>query len=119
MESYIVYITYLLISLLLTIRVGNSLHYNGRPWIISLFHDVALSDKLNNTLLLLYRLVNIGYILLTLMGGGPVGKTEYQIIEFLSARLGIIISILAFLHFQNIVLLIMYSKLKSKNKWEI
>ena len=69
MVTYIVHIIYLLTSLWLMIVVGNSLHKNGRVWIIDLLSDIHLSDKVNNTLLLLYRLVNVGYILITLMSG--------------------------------------------------
>ena len=119
MVTYLVHIIYLLTSLWLMIVVGNSLHKNGRVWTIDLLSDTHLSDKVNNTLLLLYRLVNVGYILITLMSGKLSSSHAQNIIELLSAKLGLIISILAYLHFQNIFLLILFSKLKSKYKWEI
>lgn len=119
MVAYIVYIIYLITSLWLMIVVGNSLHRNGRIWIIDLLTNIHLSDKVNNTLLLLYRLVNVGYILITLMSGHLNSHDAENVIELLSVKLGLIISVLAYLHFQNIFLLILFSKLKSKYKWEI
>ena len=113
-----VYILYFLISIWLTFRVGNSLHKHGRPWIINLLHDVNLSDRLNDTLLLAYRLINIGYVLFTLMSGNLTADL-IQIVEFISVKFGMIITLLAYLHYQNIIVLLLFSKLKSKYKWQI
>ena len=119
MENLLIYILYFTVSTLLTIFVGNLLHSNGRIWIIGLLNDLSLSDKVNNLLLLLYRLVNIGYILLTLMSSRLKGQEPFQIIEFLSVKFAIILLILAYLHYQNIFMLMIFSKLKSKYKWQI
>jgi hypothetical protein len=114
-----IYLVYFIASIWLTIRVGNSLHRHGRPWIISLIGDEQLSDRINDLLLLGYRLVNIGYLLITLMTGGLIFTSIATIIEFLSIKLGMILMLLAGLHFQNIFLLVLFSKLKSKYKWQL
>lgn len=119
MKLLLVYFAYLLISSWLTYRVGNSLHTHGRPWIINLIGANDLADKLNDMLLLGYRLVNIGYILMTLLQGGLVADELPVIMEFFSHKLGLILLILAWLHYQNIIGLIIFSKLKSKYKWQI
>lgn len=119
MAIYLIYFHYLTISLAITWYVGNDLHKNGRPWIIHLLRDTALSDRINDLLLLGYRLLNGGYILITMMSAHIAGFSFCDIVEFLSIKLAIILCILAWLHYQNIGLLILFSKLKSKFKWEL
>ncbi len=119
MKSIGVYLVYFIASLWLTIKVGNSLHRHGRPWIISLIGDERLSDKINDLLLLGYRLVNIGYLFITLMTGAVIVTSITAIMEFMSIKLGMILMLLAGLHFQNIFLLVLFSKLKSKYKWQL
>ena len=119
MKWILLYGGYLLVSIWLTIWVGNNLHKHGRAWIIDLLRDEILSDKINNMLLLGYRLVNIGYILLTLMVTKVRIEATHHVFEFYAMKLGIIITILALLHYQNIVALILFSKLKSKYKWQL
>ncbi|HZV70366.1 MAG TPA: hypothetical protein VFG10_12510 [Saprospiraceae bacterium] len=119
MNALVVYIFYIILSLWITIRVGNSLHKYGRPWIIYLIGEENLSDKVNDMLLLGYRLVNIGYILFTLMNGKPTLENMQSVIEFLSIKLGMIITLLAYLHYQNILMLYIFSKLKHKYKWQL
>lgn len=119
MKIILIYVTYFLISAWLTYWVGNSLYKNGRPWIINLIGAVPLADKINNMLLLGYRLINIGYILLTKLQGSHVSLEVKTIMEFFSVKLGLILLILAWLHFQNIFGLFLFSKLKIKYKWEI
>ena len=119
MKWFLLYGGYLLVSIWLTIRVGNSLHKHGRVWIIDLLRDEILSDKINNMLLLGYRLVNVGYILLTLMVTKLKLTDPQHVFEFYGMKLGIIITILAWLHYQNIAVLILFSKLKSKYKWQL
>lgn len=119
MKLFLIYFTYLLISSWLTYKVGNSLHTHGRPWIINLIGASDLADKVNDMLLLGYRLVNIGYILMTLLQGASAADELYTLMEFFSRKLGLILLILAWLHYQNIIGLIIFSKLKSKYKWQI
>ena len=119
MKVYWIYLLYFIISVWLTLRVGNSLHRDGRQWIIHLLDDIQLADKINDILLLGYRLLNIGYLLLTLMLSRVTNESLTAMMHFLSAKLGLILMILAWLHFQNIGLLILFSKLKSQHKWNL
>lgn len=119
MKIYWIYLLYFIISVWLTLKVGNSLHRDGRQWIIHLLGDLQLADKINDMLLLGYRLLNLGYLLMTLMLGRVADASLPSMIHFLSAKLGLIMMILAWLHFQNIGLLILFSKLKSQHKWNL
>jgi len=119
MKTYLIYLLYLVISVWLTLKVGNNLHRHGRLWIIDLIGDIQLSDRINDILLLGYRLINLGYLLLTLMLSRVSDASVAAMIHFLSAKLGLILLILAWLHFQNIGMLLLFSKLKSKYKWHL
>ncbi len=119
MKTFLIYLLYFLVSIWLTYRIGNSLHRNGRQWIIDLIGDIQLSDRINDILLLGYWLINMGYLLITLMLSWVRDESLAAIIEFFSAKLGLILLILAMLHFQNIGLLLLFSKLKSKYKWHL
>jgi hypothetical protein len=108
------YTIYFIISIWLTIIVGNSLHRHGRHWIHYLLEDEAMADRLNDLLLLAYRLLNVGYILYSLYG-----DHENKIgIVFLCNRLATIALTLAFLHYQNIVGILIFSHYKNKHKWQ-
>jgi Na+-transporting methylmalonyl-CoA/oxaloacetate decarboxylase beta subunit len=113
----ILYFIYLTLSVWLTLVVGNSLHKNGKVWIRHILNESPFADRLNDLLLLAFRLLNIGYILYTLTNGNK----SNEVITFLSSRLGIIILTLAFLHYQNIIgiLIFSYYKNKNKHKWQI
>jgi hypothetical protein len=115
MEFYLIYFLYLLISLTLTIFVGNHLHEHGKIWILNLLEDDIISFRVNDILLLLYRLLNIGYILFTLMNK-VVPSGLVNAFTFLSERLGLIAIILASLHYQNILLIIVFSNFKNIRK---
>ncbi len=111
----ILYLIYFSISIWLTLIVGNSLYKNGSLWIRHILDENTFADRLNDLLLLAYRLLNIGYILFTL-----ATHSEYSnAILFLSSRLSTITLMLAFLHYQNIIGIVIFSHLKNKHKWQI
>lgn len=112
MEYYSAYIIYLFCSIALTLYVGNHLYRNGMVWVKSLLADQQLAVKINDLLLLLYRVLNIGYILFTLMASKTPDSLR-QSIEFLIGKLGLITLILAVLHFQNIISIYIFSRFKT------
>jgi hypothetical protein len=105
------YLLYFICSLCLIYFVGNNLHRHGKLWLEFLYNDKIVANKINDVLLLLYRIVNAGYIIYTLlMYKAPTNYIES--IAFLTTRLGIVTVALAYLHFQNIVVLFIFSKRK-------
>ncbi len=111
MEYQITYFIYLIVSIVLTIFVGNHLHRHGLAWVLHLIPDAQLAEKINDLLLLLYRLFNIGYVVFTLMAAKAPTDISTSI-SFLATRLGSIALILAYLHYQNIFGLYIYSHFK-------
>lgn len=96
-----VYILYLLISISVTIWVGQSLSKNGRIFLIENFKgNKELADSINHLLLVGFYLINFGFISLTLKYGVKPQSIE-EGIEFLSTKIGLIIIVLGVMHFFN------------------
>ena len=96
------YIIYLILSIAITIWVGNTLHRSGRHFLIEMFRgNEAIADSVNHLLLVGFYLVNIGFVSLALsLGRKPTDAISA--IEYLSTKLGFIILLLGFMHFFNI-----------------
>jgi len=88
------YIIYLLIGVPLTIWVGQTLHRNGRVFLIEAFHGNGdMADSVNHLLLVGFYLINVGYVLLGLpLGSKP--DTVQAAFEFLATKLGFVLLVL-------------------------
>lgn len=96
------YLSYLLITIVMTIWVARTLSKNGLVFLEDSFHgNVRLAESINHLLVVGFYLLNIGYILLTL-------KTQRDIlslrnaIEFLSGKVGTVLLVIGVLHFFNV-----------------
>lgn len=99
------YLIYLLVSLMFTHWVGRSLFKNGRAFLIDILHgNETLADSINQLLLVGFYLVNVGYISLTMYIGMDIRTFEHMI-EKLSYKLGLILIVLAGIHFMNLIVL--------------
>ncbi|MGL4629570.1 MAG: hypothetical protein ACRCVT_00080 [Leadbetterella sp.] len=112
------YSLYILISVFVTVYVGYKLHKDGGVWILSIVKDDTIGVRLNNLLLMGYYLVNIGFIFYTLATPMTL-ETFTQAIQVVGKKLGIILLILAYLHYQNIILIYIYFTFKHQKKWKI
>lgn len=100
------YLTYLLLSLGITIRVGRSLNRNGRVFLVENFHgQEALADSINHLLLVGFYLVNIGFVSLALRYGDKPTDVVGAL-EFLSTKVGLVVVILGIMHFFNMRMLV-------------
>jgi hypothetical protein len=102
------YIAYLVLSLGITYWVGQTLHRNGRIFLVENFQgQEALADSINHLLLVGFYLVNIGFVALALRyGTKPTDLVEA--FEFLSTKVGLVVVILGLMHFTNMRLLVRY-----------
>lgn len=99
------YLLYLTISILLTVWVAQTLHKNGRVFLIdSLSGNAELADSVNHLLRVGFYLVNVGYISLALKESSLVENFQ-QMIEVLSGKIGFVLVILGILHFTNLLVL--------------
>jgi hypothetical protein len=96
------YLTYLLISIAVTVWVANTLHKNGRLFLIDAFHgNEPLADSVNQLLVVGFYLINIGYVSIALKNG-PKPEDLIEAIEYLSTKIGIVLLVLGAMHFLNI-----------------
>jgi hypothetical protein len=98
----ITYVTYLLISLMITIWVAHTLSVNGYLFLVDGFNgDEALARSVNHLLVVGFYLINMGYVTLALrFGDRPTNLPES--IEILSTKIGLVLLVLGFMHFFNI-----------------
>ena len=97
------YLSYLAISVALTIWVARTLHRNGRVFLVDAFRgNIDLADSVNQLLVVGFYLVNVGYIALALTTIAPLGNMR-QVIELESQKLGVVLLILGGMHFFNIL----------------
>lgn len=107
----ITYIVYLLISISLTIWVGQTLFKNGRVFLIDVFQgNESLADSVNHLLIVGFYLINLGYISLALKETQQVESTQTSI-EVLSWKIGLVLLVLGGMHFFNLYI---FNKLRRR-----
>lgn len=99
----IAYIVYLLITYVITVRVGFIFYRNGRVFILSLLHgDVQLTDFINRILLTGYYLLNLGYATVMLSTWDTIFAWRALVLSIVMMT-GKIMLTLAVVHFCNMV----------------
>ena len=105
------YFLYLIISVLLTIWVAQTLHKNGLIFLVDSFlGNRELANSVNHLLVVGFYLINLGYVLMALQT--PARPDSVQgVIELLSTKLGIVMLVLGAMHFGNLVI---FSKMRKR-----
>ena len=105
------YLSYLTLSLVLTIWVARTLHKNGRIFLVDSFDgNEPLADSVNHLLVVGFYLINIGYVTLALKeANAPVDMRG--ILELLSSKVGVVLLVLGGMHFFN---LLVFSKMRRR-----
>jgi hypothetical protein len=107
------YIVFLISIIFIIVYVGRYFYSNGRIFIISLFNgNVELADQINRLLLIAYYLFNIGYSFLKLKQWQKVVSLDV-LFSSLASNIGVLILILAVIHYFNMLIIYMLSKRKS------
>lgn len=101
------YLIYFPLMSLIIIRVGRTCHDNGIIWMDRLFTDRDFVRRVNKLLLIAYYLLNIGYVAITLQEW-PIIDTYTTLFEELATNAGLILLMLALLHFFNIGVIWLY-----------
>jgi hypothetical protein len=106
------YVAYLIISIALTVWVARTLHKNGRVFLIDSFAGQAeLADSANQLLVVGFYLINIGYVSFALKESRrPLDLAEA--IEALSTKIGLVLLVLGFMHFFN---LLVFSRMRKRD----
>lgn len=96
------YVTYLVVSLAVTVWVARTLHRNGRAFLVDAFHgNNELADSVNHLLVVGFYLINVGYVALALRTGAYVANARAAI-ELVCDKLGMVLIVLGGMHFFNI-----------------
>ncbi len=96
------YLTYLLISIAITIWVARTLYKRGAIFLVDAFSgNRELADSVNHLLVVGFYLINIGYVSLALKTAATIA-TSRAAIELLSDKLGMVLLILGGMHFFNL-----------------
>ena len=95
------YLTYLCLSVGLTIWVARTLHKRGAIFLVDAFHgNNELADSVNHLLVVGFYLINIGFVSLALKTADVI-TTSRGAIELLSDKMGMVLMILGGMHFFN------------------
>ena len=107
------YISYLVISLAVTIWVARTLQKNGRVFLVDAFHgNVELADSVNHLLVVGFYLINIGYVTLALKTTDNLISLRSSI-ELVSDKIGVVLLVLGGMHFFN---LFVFSRMRKRSQ---
>jgi len=99
------YLVYLAITLIVTVWVATTLHRNGRVFLLDAFHgNDALADSVNHLLVVGFYLVNFGAAAILINTGGTP-PTVTDMFKQTVTRIGVVLLILGFMHFNNLMIL--------------
>ncbi len=113
--TVITYLSYLSISIALTVWVARTLHKNGRIFLVDVFHgNEGLADSVNHLLVVGFYLINFGYVSLALKLGYDL-QSAREGIEALSWKVGLVLLVLGGMHFFN---LLVFSRIRRRQtRW--
>lgn len=110
-HTVITYITYLLLSIPLTIWVAKTLFKNGRVFLVDCFRgNEPLADSVNHMLVVGFYLINIGFVTLFLKITTSV-ESMRGVFEALSGKVGTVLIVLGIMHFFN---LLVFAKVRKR-----
>jgi hypothetical protein len=98
------YFVYIGASVILTVWVGDTLHRNGRPFLVSVFKEDGLADSVNRLLVIGFYLVNFGAAAILINTGGVPGSVPDMLKQTVT-RIGVVLLVLGFMHFNNLLVL--------------
>jgi hypothetical protein len=105
------YIIYLVVSIVVTVWVAQTLFRHGRVFLVDAFHGhEPLADSVNHLLVVGFYLINAGYVTLALKYGSKA-TSMVSAIESFSTKIGLVLLVLGAMHFFN---LYVFSQLRKR-----
>ena len=102
------YSIYLPISAGIIIWLGKTLHQSGYYYVLEATNlNKPLATSINNTLLLGYYLVNMGYAVTSLINWKAIDSATFMLVELID-KTGWLIITIGLMHYLNILALKMY-----------
>jgi hypothetical protein len=111
--SYLLFFPAMLAIAVWTAQVS---HRHGRVWMLRIFDgETDFVDAVNNVLLVGCYVVNAGYIALVVGQWEPISSVP-QMLATLTTQVATILFLLAWLHYQNIAVLLIWSRIKHRHQ---
>jgi hypothetical protein len=105
----VMYLSYLAISIGLTVWVARTLSRNGLVFLEDVFSDERLARAVNSLLVVGFYLLNLGYVTVAMRHDGGIATTS-EALEELSLKIGLVLLVLGGLHFFNVFALGRYRR---------
>lgn len=105
----LMYLSYLTISIGLTVWVATTLSRNGLVFLEEVFDDSRLAKAVNHLLVVGFYLLNLGYVTVAMRTNEQLGSLS-QALENLSWKIGLVLLVLGVLHFFNVYALNRYRR---------
>lgn len=108
--NILAYCIYLFITGIIILKVGKICFQNGTIYVTQLIpNHQDLCIRINQTLLLGYYLLNIGYCAMTLIAWKTILNST-ELIECIASKTAIIVLTIALMHYTNIFIITKYIK---------
>ena len=99
------YAAYLVVSATITVWVAETLSRHGRVFLIDVFRgNTSQADAVNRLLVVGFYLMNLAGVLFNLRVGSSV-TTPVESLNFLSSKIGLVLTVLGTMHFFNLIVL--------------
>lgn len=110
--TFVAYFIYFILTTSIIVKVGHVCYTRGNVFVAALLPDhEKLCKQINQTLLVGYYLLNLGYCATTLLNWKTIATID-QVLEVVFLKTAIILFIIAFLHYINIFIIVKYIKTK-------
>lgn len=108
------YLFFLPAMLAIAVWTARSCHRNGRIWMMGIFDNNApFVDAVNNVLLVGCYTLNLGYVALVVSLWEPITTWEHMLATLIQ-RIALILLSLAAIHFSNIGVLLLWSRVRER-----
>jgi hypothetical protein len=103
------YLSYLAISIGLTVWVATTLSRNGLVFLADVFADAKLARAVNQLLVMGFYLLNLGYVAVAMRSASRIPDAS-RALETLSMKIGLVLLVLGVLHSFNVYFLGRYRR---------
>lgn len=98
----------------IAVYVAQVCHRNGRLWMMRIFdHEAPFVDAVNDVLIVGCYVLNAGYVAIVVSLWEPIADLPHMLAT-LSLRIALILFTLAVLHYLNITVLLLWSRIKNR-----
>lgn len=110
------YITYIALSVVITVFVSRTLSKNGKAFLVDGFNgDEQLAESVNHMLVVGFYLLNLGFVLFKMRTNVDILSFE-QMLVYLSSSIGFVLMVLGAAHFFNLYVISAFRRSQMSKK---